>query len=202
MTSTILKAAALFLGAAATPTMAQTQVNAPNTGPFDGVFVEQIGDGNAATFSQSASDQNAELRQDGNDNTTDVTQTGDGAHFAGIEQTGNDNITGVSQSGSAQNVAVLSQTGDANTALLSQNDNGLSGSGAAITQNGSGNLATLTQDGSGNQAVLAQTGDNNTMTATQIGDGNALEWTQNGNGLPDMAIIQSGGAAAIITQGN
>ena len=54
---------------AASPALAQTQVNAPSTGPFDGVFVEQIGNGNAATFNQSNSEQNAELVQDGNDNT-------------------------------------------------------------------------------------------------------------------------------------
>lgn len=193
---------ALLAGTVAAPAMAQTQVNAPDTGPFDGVFVEQIGNNNSGSFSQSAAEQNAEVTQDGDDNTVLVAQFGDGDHFAGIDQTGNDNIASVTQGGSAQNVALLAQTGDANTILLAQNDSGLAGSGAAITQNGSGNLATLIQDGDDNQAILAQNGDNNTMSATQIGAGNALEWTQNGNGLPDMAVIQSGGATAIITQGN
>ena len=40
------------------------------------------------------------------------------------------------------------------------------------------------------------------MTATQLGDGNRLEWTQNGSGLSDMTIVQTGGAAAIVTQSN
>jgi len=202
MNRSVLCLAALVAGVAAMPAMAQTQANAPNTGPFDGVFVEQIGSGNDAAFSQSTIEQNAEVTQDGDENVVDVTQTGDGDHFVGIDQTGDSNIATVTQSGVAQNVAILTQTGSANTAILSQNDTGLIGSGAGITQNGSGNLATLVQDGSGNQAILAQNGDNNTQTATQLGDGNSLEWTQNGNGLPDMAIIQTGGAAAIVTQGN
>ena len=202
MKRTTLGIIALLAGLSAASAGAQTQVNAPSTGPFDGVFVEQIGDNNSGSFSQSNAEQNAEVVQDGDDNTVQVSQFGDGDHFAGIDQTGNDNLSSVTQAGSAQNVALLTQTGDANTILLSQNDSGLAGSGAAISQTGSGNLATLIQDGDDNQAILAQNGDNNTMSATQIGAGNALEWTQNGNGLPDMAVIQTGGATAIITQGN
>lgn len=193
---------ALFAGSAIAPAAAQTQVDAPDTGPFDGVFVEQIGNDNSGSFSQSNAQQNAEVVQDGDENVVQVAQFGDGDHFAGIDQTGSDNLASVTQGGSAQNVAILTQTGDANTVLLSQNDNGLTGSGAAISQTGSGNLATLIQDGDDNQAILAQNGDDNTMSATQVGAGNALEWTQNGNGLPDMTVIQTGGATAIITQGN
>lgn len=201
MKRTTLGIIALVAGLSA-PAAAQTQVSAPNTGPFDGVFVEQIGNDNSGSFSQSNAQQNAEVTQDGDDNTVQVSQFGDGDHFAGIDQTGANNLASVTQGGSAQNVAVLTQTGDANTILLSQNDNGLTGSGAGIAQNGTGNLATLIQDGDNNQAILAQNGDNNTMSATQVGAGNALEWTQNGNGLPDMSVIQTGGATAIITQGN
>jgi len=79
-------------GLMAAPLAAQTQVDAPNTGPFDGVFVEQIGDDNSATFSQSNAAQNAEVVQDGNDNTVQVAQFGDGDHFAGVDQTGDDNL--------------------------------------------------------------------------------------------------------------
>lgn len=202
MKNMIFGIAGLLAGAASVPSMAQTQVNAPDTGPFDGVFVEQIGSDNSGSFTQSNAQQNAEVRQDGDDNTALVAQTGDGDHFAGIDQTGNANIASVTQTGASQNVAVLAQTGDANTILLSQNDTGLIGSGAAIAQNGSNNVATLIQSGDDNQAILAQNGDDNTLSATQIGAGNSLEWTQNGNGLPDMAVIQSGGATAVITQGN
>lgn len=202
MTRTLFGIAALLAGVANAPALAQTQVNAPSTGPFDGVFVEQIGSNNDGVFTQSNNAQNAEVLQDGDNNTVEVTQSGDGDHFAGIEQTGNANNVDVAQSGAVQGVALITQDGNANTALLAQNDTGLIGSGAAIAQTGANNLATLIQDGSDNQAVLTQSGDNNTMTATQLGDGNALEWTQNGNGLPDMMIVQTGGATAIVTQGN
>lgn len=201
MSRSLFGIAAAAVGLFAAPLCAQVQVDAPDTGTFDGVFVEQIGERNEANFDLSANAQNAEVRQDGDDNFIEVTQNGTGDHYAGLTQTGNANIVGLTQTGDAQNVALITQTGDGNNALLAQNDTGLIGSGAAITQSGAGNNAALVQDGSDNQAILTQTGDNNTMTATQLGDGNELEWIQNGNNLPDMMIIQTGGASAVVSQG-
>jgi hypothetical protein len=40
------------------------------------------------------------------------------------------------------------------------------------------------------------------MTATQLDDGNRLAWSQIGDGLPDLQIVQTGGATLQITQSN
>lgn len=191
MKSNLLAAAAALSAICAAPLSAQSV----------GVFVEQIGDGNSATLNQATNQQRAEVRQDGIDNIAEVDQQGDGAHVATVGQTGNDNNADITQQGDVRSVAILAQNGNGNTANLFQNDTGTIGSIASITQNGSGNNASLVQDGSDNQALLAQNGDNNAMTAVQVGEFNRLEWAQNGSGLTDIMIVQTGGAAAVVTQG-
>ena len=174
----------------------------PDTEQDSGVYIEQIGSSNEATFSQNTTAQNARAIQNGNDNSAEVDQFDNGDHFASVEQTGDDNSASIAQEGDGPTGAIVTQNGTDNTAVLAQRDTGNIGSLAEVVQTGAANGALLVQDGSDNQATLTQNGDNNTMTAFQLGNGNRLDWTQNGNGLPDLGITQTGNSTMFVTQSN
>jgi hypothetical protein len=156
-------------------------------------YIDQIGEGNSASVTQTARVAYAKVDQDGSGNSVILSQNGTGKAYADVKQKGSDNFAAVQQSGSGQNVAYLNQNGSSNWALANQNAAGAVHNGARMTQTGNNNDMALTQSGSDNLAVLTQEGDGNGMSATQVGDGNRLAWTQQGNGLTDLQVVQTGG---------
>jgi len=171
--------------------------------PDRGVFVTQIGDGPRARIIQRNPDSLAEITQDGADNQLDLAQEGPALHSAQIEQRGDDNRADVQQDGDGSTDLDLVQEGNRNIALIAQTEqSALAQSVAAIIQRGNDNSINLRQNGSDNRAQLIQEGNNNVMSATQLNNGNRLFWTQIGDGLPDLQIVQEGGATLQITQSN
>lgn len=156
-------------------------------------YIDQIGDGNSASVTQTARVAYAKVEQDGSGNSVVLSQNGTGKAYADVKQKGSDNFVAVQQAGSGQNVVYLNQNGSSNWAWANQNAAGAVHNGARMTQTGNNNDMALTQSGSDNLALLTQEGDGNGMSATQVGDGNRLAWTQQGNGLTDLQIVQTGG---------
>jgi hypothetical protein len=164
-----------------------------------GAFIDQVGDANTATITQTTSDQYARIGQSGGANTATIAQGGTGAHYATADQIGDGNALSLSQSGVGVQVAILKQDGSGNAMMLGQNGGALS-SGLFAAQTGDYNRMTLTQSGDSNQAALIQNGDGNAMTVDQEGANNQLAWTQNGDNLSDLQITQSGNTAMQVTQ--
>ncbi|WP_395622492.1 hypothetical protein [Sphingomonas daechungensis] len=156
-------------------------------------YIDQVGDTNVATVSQTARVAYAEIDQDGGGNRTVLSQNGVGEAYASVSQKGSVNFAQVQQGGSGQNVLYLDQSGNSNWAWANQNSAGEVYNGARMSQSGNYNDMALVQDGSDNLADLKQVGDQNGMSATQVGDGNRLAWTQQGTGLTDLRIVQTGG---------
>ena len=156
-------------------------------------YIDQIGDGNSASVTQTARVAYAKVDQDGSGNAVILSQNGTGKAYADVKQKGSDSFAAVQQAGSGQNVVYLSQNGSSNWAWANQNAAGAVHNGARMTQTGNNNDMALTQSGSDNLALLTQEGDGNGMSATQVGDGNRLAWTQQGNGLTDLQVVQTGG---------
>ena len=171
-----------------------------------GVFITQIGNDNRAAVVQTASNAYAAVRQDGNSNEADVTQSGTGTAYIAAAQSGDANFARLEQSGPGQNVLYATQTGTGNWMWSNQLALGAVYNGARMTQTGNYNDMSLDQQGSDNLALLTQEGDNNAMTAAQLGDANRLIWTQQGDNLSDLQVTQTGGANAggqlMITQTN
>lgn len=165
-------------------------------------FISQIGDDNRAGITQTAPTAYASIRQHGDRNVADVTQSGSGLAYTELRQIGAANRGTIIQDGTGQNVLFAAQAGERNAMVARQTANEVSQNGAIMGQAGSDNSMSLTQDGGDNRAVLGQVGDGNKMTATQEGEGNRLVWTQVGNNLSDLGIKQNGtGATAmVITQ--
>lgn len=164
-----------------------------------GVHIDQIGEQNTISLTQSKTDQLARFNQSGNQSRITLDQQGDANHFANITQNGDFNELDLSQSGSARQIASLEQTGNGNMLLANQSGS-IDANGIFATQLGNDNLMSLTQTGSQNHASLTQNGSGNTMTASQIGDNNSLIWTQTGDNLSDLAINQTGNQTAQVTQ--
>jgi hypothetical protein len=164
-----------------------------------GAFINQIGEQDVATITQSASSQYARVDQTGDRNDAAVAQGGSGAHYALVAQQGDYNELDLAQSGVAAQVAFVQQSGRFNEMALDQRG-GSVGSGVVASQLGTGNAMELTQAGNNNQARLVQNGSGNEMTASQTGNNNQLSWTQNGDNLSDLAISQTGGRAMQVTQ--
>jgi hypothetical protein len=160
-----------------------------------GAYIEQIGNMNVASVAQTAPRAYAAIRQDGDRNDAEVTQSGKGTAYVDASQTGDGNFARVQQSGDGQNVLFVSQAGIGNWLSADQNAVGAIHNGAVLAQAGNNNDMMLAQDGSDNRAVLTQEGDDNSMTAAQLGDGNRLSWVQQGSNLSDLQITQTGGAA-------
>lgn len=167
-------------------------------------FVTQVGDENRASISQSASNQFADIAQDGEANMARVGQTGSGFAYLELDQTGLLNSAVVVQDAEVggSNIALIEQNGENNAILLDQSATTGGMNGTILAQHGSGNQMQVQQTGSENRAELIQTGDNNAMTATQNGTANQLRWVQDGNGLSDLQIVQSGNQAISIVQSN
>ena len=163
-----------------------------------GAFVEQVGDANRATISQTRNTQYARIAQTGDRNTASSDQGGSGAHYASISQEGDANVAALTQSGAGAQVAYLTQNGSGNSMSVDQHG-GLTSSGVAAMQLGDRNAMSLTQNGENNMARLTQTGSDNAMTAVQNGN-NQLTWTQTGSGLSDLQIVQPAGQALLVTQ--
>jgi hypothetical protein len=163
-----------------------------------GAFVEQVGDANRATITQTRSTQYARIAQTGDRNTASAAQGGSGAHYASIAQEGDANVAALTQSGAGAQVAYLTQNGSANSMSVNQHG-GLTSSGVAAMQLGDRNAMSLTQNGDNNMARLTQDGSDNAMTAVQNGN-NQLTWTQTGSGLSDLHIVQPAGQALLVTQ--
>jgi hypothetical protein len=174
-------------------------IEAPAIAGHD-VYVAQVGSGNAATLRQQSARGRIDADQRGDGNRLDVAQTGSGTAYARLTQAGDANDALVRQDGSGPTTLLLAQTGNANQARVEQATIGSLYNSAAIAQSGTGNALTLAQSGEDNRAVLSQQGDDNRMSAVQNGTGNRLAWVQDGNGLPDLGIVQSGGAVLAITQ--
>lgn len=164
------------------------------------VYVAQVGNGNAATIGQRSAHGRIEAQQRGDSNRLDVAQTGSGTTYAKLSQTGDANNTRVRQDGTGPTALLLAQNGNSNQARVEQATVGSLYNSAAIAQSGTGNTLSLAQSGEDNRAVLSQQGDDNRMSAVQNGTGNRLAWVQDGSGLPDLGIVQSGGAAVTVTQ--
>lgn len=167
-------------------------------GAGSGAFIDQVGDANQATVSQTRNTQYARIDQDGDRNKATAAQSGTGAHYAKIDQEGDNNTLNLSQSGSGAQVAYLTQDGLNNTMTVAQNG-GFTTTGVAAMQLGDRNAMSLTQNGENNMARLTQNGSDNAMTAVQNGN-NQLTWTQTGTGLSDLQINQPAGQALLVTQ--
>lgn len=163
-----------------------------------GAFIDQVGDVNDATITQTSNTQYARIAQTGDRNTASVRQSGSGAHYSVIVQDGSDNTAALTQSGAGAQVAYLTQDGVANQMTIKQNG-GLTTSGVEALQLGDRNTVSLTQNGENNMARLTQNGSDSTMTAVQSGN-NQLTWTQTGVGLTDLQITQPAGQALLVTQ--
>lgn len=186
--------AVLALAAASSPALAQPVTER-------GVFVTQIGESSHAEVRQDNADSFVRLVQDGMNNRASVTQNGDAPHRAVVAQDGDDNSAEVRQSGEGSTDLGLLQEGQGNRASVFQTETATAmQSSAAILQRGNDNNLLLVQNGSDNSAALSQIGNGNAMTATQEGSGNRLAWSQIGDGLPDLGIVQTGGASIQITQ--
>jgi hypothetical protein len=167
-------------------------------GTGSGAFIDQIGDANKATISQTRNTQYARIDQTGDRNKATAGQSGIGAHYAAIDQKGDDNTATLNQSGTGTQVAYLAQDGLSNVVTVTQNG-GLTTSGVQAMQLGDRNAMALTQNGENNMARLSQAGSDNAMTAVQNGN-NQLTWTQTGSGLSDLQITQPAGQALLVTQ--
>jgi len=167
-------------------------------GSGHGAFIDQIGDVNNATITQTRNTQYARIAQTGDRNAASANQSGSGAHYGAIVQDGSDNTAALTQSGAGAQVAYLSQDGSANQMTVQQNG-GLTISGVEAMQIGDRNTMSLTQNGENNMARLTQNGSDSTMTAVQNGN-NQLSWTQTGVGLSDLQITQPAGQALLVTQ--
>ncbi|MDQ8754815.1 hypothetical protein RCO27_01115 [Sphingosinicella sp. LHD-64] len=194
--------------AAALPAAAQTTTSG-TPGPIEiappavsgrSAYVNQIGNANQATVTQTAPNASISIRQDGERNLTTVTQGGDATSYGNVVQTGNENEANLSQRGSGINALYLTQTGIGNRALAQQTGQSGALNGAVLTQAGTFNEMNLLQEGSDNRAALAQDGNGNQMTAAQTGVGNRLIWTQQGNNLSNLGITQTGAQAIQVTQ--
>lgn len=163
-----------------------------------GAFIEQVGDANRATITQTRNTQYARIAQTGDRNTATAAQSGTGAHYAAVAQEGSDNTASLIQSGAGAQVAYLTQDGSANVMTIKQNG-GLTTSGVAAMQLGDRNTMSLTQNGENNMARLTQNGSDSAMTAVQNGN-NQLTWTQTGVGLSDLQITQPAGQSLLVTQ--
>ena len=163
-------------------------------------YIEQIGDTNRATISQTSDNAYGRVVQQGNENRAQIRQEGSATSYADARQTGNRNIASVLQNGGGQNVAYTLQTGSDNVLAVRQTADGGLHNGAIASQQGERNLLSLTQEGSDNLAKLSQEGSDNQMTATQLGSGNRLTWTQQGDGNRNLNIVQDGSQGMQVTQ--
>lgn len=145
------------------------------------VYIEQIGDANAAMLDQTGAANNAQISQTGNGlsfgasqvgarNQLTVLQLDDAAGSAtdsgsvNAVQEGDDNQADISQEGRSE--VTLAQIG--NTNLVASVQKG-SGHSTSINQEGDTNAVDLTQDGLTHSFTSTQTGNESTITASQTG---------------------------------
>ncbi len=159
-------------------------------------YINQVGEGNSASISQSATNAYGRIRQAGSRNTAVASQHGSGSAYLEVNQAGDLNSAAVSQDGPGENVLYLSQSGSSNVANASQYGDGPVHNGAHMVQAGFGNVMELGQSGSNNAAILEQQGNGNQMTAFQSG-GSQLTWLQQGTNLSNLHVVQNGGALGI-----
>ncbi len=152
------------------------------------VNIDQIGNSNFTSISQSNANNDADVISDGTNNDLTIEQNGDGVQRIDAQIAGSDHTAAIAQSGIGENEASLIQNGAFNQARIAQNNPGGAVNLLNLLQSGVNNVADLEQDGAGNAIDLSQTGDDNAAAIRQLGDGFAI------------AISQTGGASVAITQ--
>ena len=133
------------------------QTNAAG-GAVNTAYIEQVSAGFSTSPAQFAYGADAEIVQNGADNSSSIVQTGYSATMAQgntafNSQTGDSHLSTINQGG-IDNSATVLQSGFDNT--------------SSVLQGGNANVATVTQGASGNVSAIDQSGNNNTATVTQM----------------------------------
>lgn len=127
-----------------------------NNGAFNDATITQISDANGALINQQGNSLSANVTQGGDGgHASTVTQTGAGGAVllnADVLQEGADNTTEITQGGSDQ-TADVTQLGEENVSIISQTGSGHS---ATVTQNSDLNDSFITQSGTGQTAFVTQ----------------------------------------------
>ncbi len=136
------------------------------------VIIEQIGNYNAATVTQSGSRNYSELHINGSNNNSTINQTSSGAgtvNYIEATMSGNSNTTSLTQTGSGgtKGIYLIGIDGN-NNVSVEQTDSG--NHYAEINLTGGSKTVNLTQSGSaGHMAKIELSGGTTSMTATQSG---------------------------------
>jgi trimeric autotransporter adhesin len=134
------------------------QTNAAG-GAVNTAYIEQVSGGYSTSPAQFAYGADAEIVQNGSDNSSSIVQTGYSATMAQgntafNSQTGDSHLSTINQGG-IDNSAMVLQSGFDNS--------------SSVLQGGNANIATVDQSSSGNVSAIDQSGNNNTATVTQGG---------------------------------
>ena len=132
------------------------QTNAAG-GAVNSAYIEQVSAGFSTDPAQFAYGADAEIVQNGSDNSSSIVQTGYSAtmaqgNTASNSQIGDSHWSSINQGG-IDNTAIVNQSGFDNT--------------SSVSQGGNANIATVVQGSSGNVSSVNQSGNSNTATVTQ-----------------------------------
>jgi hypothetical protein len=129
----------------------------------------QTGSRNAAAIRQDnlVEEGGVFLEQIGNDNAADIMQRDGGFLRADVRQNGDLNNARVDQSGTRGEIDIV-QAGTGNLARVSQVNGGMLTNATSITQNGTGHIADVSQMGNGFTSTISQSGSNNIASVNQI----------------------------------
>ena len=141
----------------------------------------------------------AQIKQEGQGNKGEITQTmdptalSDGGSFAEIIQTGSVNQAYIRQEGKVNNASVT-QSDTNNYASLAQ----IGTNNANVEQKGSNNHALTMQDGSLNSIELKQSDGANFFSGTQDGVNNKMTVVQPGSAISTMSEIGNNNSITLI----
>lgn len=166
-------------------------------------FIKQIGNNNETNVNQSGAENIAIAVVKGNNNRLDLKQSGFlGANSMELSQAGNDNAALIRQS-------VFLSSGNSIQALQKGSSNRMTAFQVGIfsayaneielSQKGRDNSALFIQLGGDNVIDAQQAGHNNSAIYTQFGYNNDIQSSQTGNNLNSF-ITQYGNATMTITQ--
>lgn len=133
-----------------------SSIEQKNTG-FHDAYVEQNGDGNKSTITQSGAKDKAYVKQLGGFNESKIAQSGLAVNDAKVFQTGDLNYSEITQKGVGSNTALVDQNGFGNLSYITQ-DAAVSVNSATVHQTGYNNLSNISQSGIGcHTAIVNQT---------------------------------------------
>lgn len=169
---------------------------ATQSGEYNNVTINQLGDNNYASLYQSNTSNQADLLQSSDNLYANVQQYGAGNNAtlrqystssATLYQNGTDNTATILQGNASGATQLLSSTvniqsiGGGNSVYAVQAGY-YGGNSLSVYQRGTNNSSMTTQTGYSSAIKLSQTGDNNSFSAKQTAHGKVLTVAMDGNG--------------------